>query len=77
MEKSQEDVLAMAARHVEEGEERIARQEIRIEEMIRDGHEGAAAQGQRLLEAMRETLRLSREHLALSLRKDRYDRSSR
>lgn len=58
-----EDPLSMAARHVMEGEERIARHKIRIEKMTRDGHEQAAAEGQRLLETMQETLKLSREHL--------------
>lgn len=58
-----EDVLAMAERHVREGEARISRQEEIIAEMDRDNHPHAAEMGRKLLATYREFLRLSREHL--------------
>ena len=55
--------LAMAARHVMEGEERVARQEAIVERMLKSGYEREAAEAVKLLETMNMTLRLAREHL--------------
>lgn len=48
-----------------EGEERVARQRVLIEEMERDNHPRAASVARYTLELMEKTLRLSREHLEL------------
>ncbi len=53
----------MAARHVREGEERVARQEAIVERMLKAGYQREAAEAAKLLETMQTTLRLAREHL--------------
>jgi hypothetical protein len=63
MNQSSEDPLAMAARHVMEGEERVARQEAILEELVKDGREREAAAARKVLETMQTTLKLAREHL--------------
>ena len=60
-----EDVLAMAERHVPEGEERVARQIVIIEEMDRDNHLQAVATARVVLGTLRTTLDLMREHLRM------------
>ena len=62
--ESAEDPVAMAERHVREGEARIARQERIIEEMARDDHPQAEQMGMVVLQQFRRTLELMREHLA-------------
>jgi hypothetical protein len=58
-----EDPLAMAERHVREGEVRVARQLVIIEEMDRDNHPEAAAMGRVVLVTLQATLDLMRRHL--------------
>jgi hypothetical protein len=58
-----ESPLAMAARHVVEGEDRVARQEAIVERMLKSGYKREAAEAVRLLETMKTTLRLARQHL--------------
>jgi hypothetical protein len=58
-----ESPLAMAARHVMEGEERVARQQAVVERMLKAGYQREAAEAAKLLETMQTTLKLSREHL--------------
>ena len=61
--ESAEDPVAIAERHVREGEARIARQERIIEEMARDDHPEAEQMGMVVLQQFRRTLELMREHL--------------
>lgn len=56
-----EDSLAQAERHVREAEGHIVAQEARIAELARDGRETAPAES--LLETMRKSLELARQHL--------------
>ena len=58
-----ESPLAMAARHVMEGEERVARQQAIVERMLKAGYQREAPEATKLLETMKTTLRLAREHL--------------
>ncbi|WP_207537653.1 hypothetical protein [Sabulicella rubraurantiaca] len=60
-----EDALAMAERHVREGEERVARQRAIIEEMERDNHPKAAEIGRSTLQVLLSTLELMRGHLRI------------
>lgn len=60
-----ESPLAMSERHVREGEQRVARQERLVAELDHEGHPEMALQAQKLLETLQDTLRLSREHLAI------------
>jgi hypothetical protein len=68
--KAPEPLLTMARRHVREGEERIARQEVRVAGLIRAGHHDAAARGAKVLEQMRLSLKLARRHLEFELKKE-------
>ena len=61
--ESAEDPVAMAERHVREGEARIARQERIIAEMARDDHPEAERMGRVVLQQFQRTLELMREHL--------------
>ena len=63
MKDRDESPLVMAARHVMEGEERVARQQAVVERMLKAGYQRQAAEAAKLLETMRTTLSLSREHL--------------
>ena len=58
-----ETILEMARRHVREGEERIARQEGVLAKLDRDNHPQAAVLGRAVLETMRLSLNLSKQHL--------------
>ncbi len=60
---SRDDAIAMERRHIAEGEERIARQEGLLAELLKDGHEQLAQAATELLTLMRETLDFSRERL--------------
>jgi hypothetical protein len=53
----------MARRHVAEGKDRVARQEILIAELDRDGHPELAVQARELLTTFETSLRLMREDL--------------
>jgi hypothetical protein len=64
-----EDLLAMAQRHVLEGEARVARQEELVAALRRDGHDAAAARGDQVLVQMRRALDLGRRHLEFELAK--------
>jgi hypothetical protein len=55
------DVLALARRHVAEGEARVSRQEALIAELARGAHDTTEAIS--LLHTFRETLNLMRQHL--------------
>ena len=56
----------LARRHVREGEERIARQQVLTEKTESPRYLGDAAQGTKLLSSMRFTLDLARHHLQRS-----------
>jgi hypothetical protein len=58
-----EDRLSMARRHVAEGKDRIARQEILIAELDRDGHAELAVKARELLTTFETSLRLMRDNL--------------
>jgi hypothetical protein len=58
-----ESPLAMASRHVMEGEERVARQQAIVERLLKAGYQQEAAQAAKLLGTMQTTLELAREHL--------------
>jgi hypothetical protein len=60
-----EDSLAMAERQVLEGEKYVARQVVIFDELVRDGHEHAAAVAKMVLETLQTRLDLAREHLHL------------
>ncbi|MBL6454571.1 hypothetical protein JMJ55_04490 [Belnapia sp. T6] len=60
-----EDALALADRHVREGEERVTRQLAIIDEMDRDNHPEAAAIARVVLATLQTTLDLMREHLRM------------
>jgi hypothetical protein len=53
----------MARRHVAEGKDRIARQEILIAKLDRDGHAELAVKAGELLTTFETSLRLMREDL--------------
>jgi hypothetical protein len=55
----------MARRHVAEGEERVARQEILIAELDRDGHAKLAVTARVVLGTLERSLRLARDDLSL------------
>ena len=59
-----EDLLAMARRHVEQGEGHVARQKALIAELDRDGHAGLAVEARALLTTLETSLRLARGGLA-------------
>lgn len=58
-----EDPRALAERHVREGEARVARQLVLIEELERDNHPEAAAVARAVLATLQTTLGLMRDHL--------------
>ncbi len=60
-----EDPIAQAQRHVREAEAHIARQSKLIEELERDGHTRMAEQARTVLNTIRHTLELARQHLRL------------
>jgi hypothetical protein len=60
-----EDRLSMAQRHVAEGEDRIARQEVLIAKLDRHGHAELTVEARALLTTLQTSLRLVREHLSL------------
>ena len=57
-----ESVLEMAARHVREGEEHIAKQRALIAELERDGHDNMLPAARELLATFEQTLATHREH---------------
>jgi hypothetical protein len=59
-----EDRLAMARRHVEQGERHVARQKALIAELDRDGHAKLAVEARALLTTFETSLRLERDDLA-------------
>ena len=59
-----EDRVAMARRHLKEGEGHIARQEALIAKLDRDGHAKLVVQAWTLLITLETSLRLMREDLA-------------
>lgn len=65
MSEQPEDPIAMAERHIREGEARVARQLGVIEELDRDNHPEAAATAREMLAALQHTLDLMREHLSI------------
>ena len=70
-----EDPLAMAERHVREGERRVVEQVDRIARMRADGDsERATTAGEAVLATLRRSVELAREHWAFEQRK-RADRS--
>ena len=68
--RSTEDPIAQARRHVAEAEDHIARQEALVVRLSGDArHVALAVQARVILATLRQTLRLAREHLALELKK--------
>lgn len=57
------DHLALAERHVREGEQRVAQQIARIEQLAADGHDTTGAE--KFLETLMQSLALMRQHLQL------------
>jgi hypothetical protein len=66
----------MARRHVAEGEERVARQELLIAELDRDGHAKLAVTARVVLATLETSLGLAREDLSLIEGKPRHDISN-
>jgi hypothetical protein len=62
--KRTEDRLSMARRHVVEGEAHVARQEILIAELDRDGHPELAVEARELLATLQTSLGLMRADLS-------------
>lgn len=62
---SAESPIAMAERHVREGERRIERQRQLIAELERDKHIATADHARRVLAVLQESQRLARAHLEL------------
>lgn len=60
-----ESPLAQAERHVQEAEQRVARQSRLIHDLERDGHTQLALQAREVLRTLQRTLELSRVHLQL------------
>ena len=68
--RSSEDPVAQARRHVAEAEGHIARQEALVARLSGDArHVALAVQARVILATLRQTLRLAREHLTLELKK--------
>ena len=63
MSEQSEGHLAVAERHVRDGEVRIARHLVLIEELDRYGHPEAAAEGRELVATLQRILDLTRTHL--------------
>jgi hypothetical protein len=61
--RSTEDLLSMARRHVAEGEAHVARQEALIVKLDRDGHTQLAVEARELLTTLQTSLRLTYEDL--------------
>jgi hypothetical protein len=53
----------MEQRHILRGEEMVAQQQERVQKLVRNGHEEAAAIGVGVLGALRESLELARARL--------------
>ena len=62
-ERSTEDLLSMARRHVAEGEAHVARQEALIVKLDRDGHTELAFEARELLATLQTSLRLANKDL--------------
>ena len=60
-----ETILALAERHVAEGEERLARQQRFIQKLEEEGSQALAIEAKQLLTTMEETLTLMRDHLRI------------
>jgi hypothetical protein len=60
---SPEKAIAMERRHVLEGEERIARQEVLVKEIVQQGHDQLADTANQMLAILRESLELSRDRI--------------
>ena len=58
-----EDALARAERHVREAEEHVAHLVGIVEELDRDNHPEAADRARKVLATLRQSLKLSRDHL--------------
>ena len=56
--------LQQAVRHVEEGRQRVVRQQALIAQLTRDGHHRMLGEAQQLLDEMRRTLADMEAHLA-------------
>jgi hypothetical protein len=60
--------LEQARRHVAEGEDRVAKQEALVARLLEDGrHDALAAEARKVLETLKQTLALARDHLAIEL----------
>jgi hypothetical protein len=57
--------IAIAQRHVQDCEARVAKQATRVAELERDGPSAAVVVGQELLAVLEQTLDLAREHLRI------------
>ena len=63
-----ESPVAIAKRHVAQGEGRVARQKELIEKLVRDNHPAAADHARAVLAVLEESLRLAHQHLALEIK---------
>ena len=67
--RSAEDPIAQARRHVAEAEDHIARQEALVVRLSSDlRHAGLAAEAKEILQTLKHTLSLARQHLDLELK---------
>ena len=76
-ERSTEDLLSMARRHVTEGEAHVARQEALIVKLDRDGHTELAVEARELLATLQTSLRFANEDLLWIANESRRQKSPR
>jgi len=62
-----EDPLAMTRRHVLEAEGHVARQEILVAKLDRNGQVALAVQAREILATLKTSLKLAQEHLSIEL----------
>jgi hypothetical protein len=66
-----EDPVAQAGRHVAQAERHVARQQALVAKLSKNKkHAALVAQAKGILDTMKWTLRVARDHLAIELRKD-------
>ena len=60
---SREDGIAMERRHISEGEQPLAKQQVLMEKLIAEGHHGLVETASKLLGILRKFVELSRARL--------------
>jgi hypothetical protein len=63
-----ESLVEMARRHIQEGEERIARQKLLMSKLARDGHQHAWLQASDVLNKLEALQHEAEEHLATAIK---------